>query len=595
MSTGTWRRGTLRLKAAITLSFLALSMAAAAGPRSGRPKATPIDARSSDVVVTRLPDGPPQRTEANAGWTEVFAEGFEGAFPGVWTLYGSPTWDDETYRPCYDAKSAYCVGSTVAPPGPYPTNVDAEMMAGPFDLSDASAAQWWSPFWLHCEQDVDQLRWWVYDGAAWTGWYITGDYSDSWYQVQLNLTPWCGDDSVWISICFTSDDGDVGGPYEGAYVDGQLVEKRVGPKLAHGVVNAGSSWTWVSLPAGFVDPVIVAGPASNNDSHPGVIRLRYVGSSGFAIRFQEWDYLDGAHPQEKIQWVAVESGNHELEGTKRLVAGKFWTSKTNLNAPRRVMFPQAFSEWPVVLAQVQTNQGASAVTDRIVKVFNGMFAMALQEEEAGGTHSGEQIGYIAISQSVSVIGGVECDAKRSWVKLKSIPAWVGTDMGGTQVFVEEEKSADTEVQHWMAEYGGFLGLAGQPPYVADMQTANQADTCVLRCSGEMPISAGALSAGRLLVSARRADGALLSGVAIRLAGADGASRTVVSGPRPVTRSFHAGNSVALLAPKSVVEGADVYAFERWEVDGMAAPDAGATVQVRVEGARRVVAVYKAAR
>ena len=211
----------------------------------------------------------------------------------------------------------------------------------------------------------------------------------------------------------------------------------------------------------------------------------WVGASGFKIRFQEWDYLDGVHAPEKVHWIAVEAGNYELAGGKRLVAGKVWTNKTNPNAPRKVMFPQPFAGWPVVLCQVQTNQGPSALTDRIVKTFAGMFAFVMQEEEAGGTHSGEQMGYIAVSQGVTNIGGVTCEAKRSWTKLKHQPVWVGTALGGTQVFVEEEQSADTETAHWIAEYGGFLGLGGQPPYVADLQTcwgmATSQDTCVLRC------------------------------------------------------------------------------------------------------------------
>ena len=71
------------------------------------------------------------------------------------------------------------------------------------------------------------------------------------------------------------------------------------------------------------------------------------------------------------------------------------------------------------------------------------------------------------------------------------PAMLGD--GGDPSRDSQPRADDAETAHWIAEYGGFLGLGGQPPYVADLQTcwatATSQDTSVLRCAG----SAGALT------------------------------------------------------------------------------------------------------
>ena len=68
-------------------------------------------------------------------------------------------------------------------------------------------------------------------------------------------------------------------------------------------------WWLVELGEAFADPVVVAGPASLNDGDPGLVEVRNVSSSSFEIRFNEWDYLDGAHRDaESVSYVVAERG-----------------------------------------------------------------------------------------------------------------------------------------------------------------------------------------------------------------------------------------------------------------------------------------------
>jgi hypothetical protein len=59
----------------------------------------------------------------------------------------------------------------------------------------------------------------------------------------------------------------------------------------------------------FIDPVVVANPLSHSDTAPAVVRIRPV-DTGFELRIQEWDYLDGTHASEIVNYIVMERGHH---------------------------------------------------------------------------------------------------------------------------------------------------------------------------------------------------------------------------------------------------------------------------------------------
>ncbi len=89
---------------------------------------------------------------------QIETEGFEVDFPGDWTLYGNPSWGDVSYRSYSGSKSAYSVGSSVSPPGPYPYDANSWLVYGPFDLSDAEDAQVNLQAWINTESGYDFFR-----------------------------------------------------------------------------------------------------------------------------------------------------------------------------------------------------------------------------------------------------------------------------------------------------------------------------------------------------------------------------------------------------------------------------------------------------
>ena len=263
--------------------------------------------------------------------------------------------------------------------------------------------------------------------------------------------------------------------------DGDVRRLLVVP-IEHGTVSTGSGWTTVNLTEPFTDPIVVAGPATSIGWQSGVVRLRNVTPTSFQVKFQEWDYLDGVHCAEQLHWIAVERGIHDLPGGNKLIADSFVTSKTNVFHPKWVDFPEWFLGTPVVLTQVQTFNGADAVTDRICGVYWPGIYFSMQEQESKTGHGDETVGYIAVSQGVTDLLGVPCDVRRTAAVVTHNPYMLAGSEGQALVRVAEEQSKDAETLHWAAEKVGFISLAGQPVVVADMQTCSGKDPCELRCT-----------------------------------------------------------------------------------------------------------------
>jgi len=167
----------------------------------------------------------------------IKSEGFEGAFPNTWNLFGDPTWDDVSYRSYAGSWSGYCVDSAVAPPGPYPPNVSAWMVYGPFSLANADDARVNLQTWLRSESDFDFFGIYAstnnsnYYGQIWSGDWASASGGEGWMNIQFDLTrvytlgDLRGEGSVWIALVFTSD---ASVQFEGAYLDEVVIEKITG-------------------------------------------------------------------------------------------------------------------------------------------------------------------------------------------------------------------------------------------------------------------------------------------------------------------------------------------------------------------------------
>jgi hypothetical protein len=245
-------------------------------------------------------------------------------------------------------------------------------------------------------------------------------------------------------------------------------------------------WKTIQLSQFYQNPVVVAGPATTSGVDPVTVQIRNVTSSSFQIRINEWDYRDGRHNPERVDYMVVEAGTHQLTDGTVLHASKInsqnqaWTQRT---------FGNAFSnsaEAPVVVASVTTVREDSAVTTRIRSVKNSGFQLKLQEEQAADqVHAGEEVSFIAIERGNGQTGGSDfivaetgrvVDHRSHRIEFDphfstrpSLFAEMQTTFGGdtatvrmrnlvrsrTIIFLEEERSADSEVVHTTESVGYF--------------------------------------------------------------------------------------------------------------------------------------------
>lgn len=259
-----------------------------------------------------------------------------------------------------------------------------------------------------------------------------------------------------------------------------------------------SSWTQVNFKHSYSNPVVVAKAPSFNGGDPGIVRIRNVTSSGFEIAFQEWLYKDGNHTTESIPYLVVEAGNHTLAGGLQLAADTTKTDESYQNLcpgsvsdTTNVVFGTAFPSAPVVLTSVVTFDGSDTVNSRVKDVSASGFKVALQEQEDGDSHTEEEIAWVAIEKGQVAdsslpfyldVGAVnnadEADKTINFTTsfsgpptflaaMQTIngadPAAIRTKNVATdsaKIFVEEEKSCDTETGHGFEDVG-FIAVTNQ--------------------------------------------------------------------------------------------------------------------------------------
>ncbi|WP_035614510.1 DUF1800 family protein [Haloferula sp. BvORR071] len=248
--------------------------------------------------------------------------------------------------------------------------------------------------------------------------------------------------------------------------------------------NAGT-WQEVTFTTAFpTAPVVVLGTPTNADAAGFAARVRNVTATGFEYQIDEWDYLDGVHGQETLNYLAIEAGTHTIDG-KTWQAGR--TSGVT-RTTQTVTLGSGFSAAPVVLAQVESTANAKAVTSRVQAVTTSNFQLkAITQESDTAALSNESVGWIAIAASTGNLDGAVFQAAKtganvtdawktitfgSTVRQPLIFAQSQTNNGvdpftirrrnlsgtGVDIFLQEEQSAGTETVHGNGEDVGFLVL-----------------------------------------------------------------------------------------------------------------------------------------
>lgn len=229
---------------------------------------------------------------------------------------------------------------------------------------------------------------------------------------------------------------------------------EVRAKLELGELNIAqpnaTAWNSVTFAKSYTNPVVVFGPATQNEAQPVRVRVRNVTSTGFQWQLDEWDYQDGAHAAETVHYIAGEEGAYVIGG----LSWQLGRATGITNTATTKSFAAAFTAAPVVLAQTVTTNETSAVSERISSISTTGFTVRLEEEEAANqTHAAETVHYIAVEKGSG--------------RLVS-----------NQFVFEANASSATVTQAFTAL--GFTRKLADPFLIADVQSRNDTDPVVTR-------------------------------------------------------------------------------------------------------------------
>ncbi len=269
-------------------------------------------------------------------------------------------------------------------------DIDADINPGATDSCGDGIDQDCSGSDLTCPEDIDD------DGDGYTE--NTGDCDDTKTNINPGATEICGDgidqDCSGSDLTCPGDidnDGDGFTVSEGDCDDmdvavhpgaedvcGDGIDQdcngsdlpcvKVGSELPieFGEIQVNHEWQKVTLKSTYTNPVVIASALGYSNQDPAVIRVRNVDSSGFDVRVQEWDYLDGQHANEQVNYIVVESGSYELPGGTRVEAGRFNANAVNSFAS--IQFSQSYGTVPVVITTINSDNEDDAVAMRLKKI-----------------------------------------------------------------------------------------------------------------------------------------------------------------------------------------------------------------------------------
>jgi hypothetical protein len=166
-------------------------------------------------------------------------------------------------------------------------------------------------------------------------------------------------------------------------------------------------WKTISFNESFTEPpVVIAGPATNNDSDAGVVQVRNITTTDFQIHFDEWSDLDGLHAREQVSWLAIDAGVHTVDGTT--IRAGVMTDVDGTSWHRHLW--DDVDERPAVLTQPIVDTTADAATVRLQRVGLTGFSARLQSAEAEGSPDPTDVGWIALDTGTVTLGDVTLTA-----------------------------------------------------------------------------------------------------------------------------------------------------------------------------------------
>jgi len=259
--------------------------------------------------------------------------------------------------------------------------------------------------------------------------------------------------------------------------------------------------TTISFNEDFVDPIVIAGPITDNDSEAAAVRVKDVTADAATLFIQEPD-ADGSHGDETVSVMILEQSQWDLAGGTRIEVGTRDIDADQGAGPDHetaVFDRDDFVDTPTVFSQTQTFNESDFVVTRHDGADTSGFQVGFNEFEGQpgahplGDHATESVGFLAIDPAqadgtgtedggtVFEAGSLGVEGRDNGPQIPNFdetfapnrtflaqladarganPAWMRLgDPAAPELFVEEDQVGDDERGH-IGEQANFLALAG---------------------------------------------------------------------------------------------------------------------------------------
>ncbi len=163
------------------------------------------------------------------------------------------------------------------------------------------------------------------------------------------------------------------------------------------IKEASNQWKIVKFKKKYSNPIVVATIAdASRDKQRIHVKVRRVTSSGFEVKLSQWDYLGNQFTAKRdINFIVMNEGTHILSDGSLIEAGR-----SNVDHQwKKINLTGEFPRSPIILSQLQTQNGSSMTVPRLRNRGRSDFEVRLQEEQKNDDrHAIESVGYIAFMQ-----------------------------------------------------------------------------------------------------------------------------------------------------------------------------------------------------
>lgn len=170
-----------------------------------------------------------------------------------------------------------------------------------------------------------------------------------------------------------------------------------GQTLVAGSSSVGTGFSTVTTGATLTDAIIFAEVTSVNETDAVTPRMRNVTSTSFQVQIEEEEAL-GPHVAEEVSWIALEAGSGS--GIEAVRTGDNFDERVD-----SFVFNETFATAPVLLMDIQSNDGGDTSAVRHQDLTATGFSAFLQEEQSANSevkHTNETAAWLALEEGLLV-------------------------------------------------------------------------------------------------------------------------------------------------------------------------------------------------